>query len=279
MGDKVAYSPPPPLSVQFLLFSITNTEPSYSAVSPFFPIHLSHHATSLTLHLTPPSLPSILHHLLSLLFPTSPSHTSSSSPFPPLPLTDTYSSSSSPPFSLPILLFHLTLPHSHHLPPLAATCLSQWRDALPTTWLRFRLPPMPWSWHRLQVSHTPIYFCLFRFPPVCLPASSASVCVCVCFTSVCVRCVVVSCAMFYFLLICVCVYSLVFFTITRLSPSLNFLRLSLTQNLKWKCHISLTKSASSRLDVLYHPCQFFSPAQNYSYTAFLFSLVEYVFLV
>ena len=55
-----------------------------------------------------------------------------------------------------------------------------------------------------------------------------------------------------------------FFDNTQLSPSstLNILGLSLTQNLNWKLHISsLTKSASSRLGVLYRLRQFFSPAQ------------------
>ncbi|XP_050717656.1 uncharacterized protein LOC126999291 [Eriocheir sinensis] len=55
-----------------------------------------------------------------------------------------------------------------------------------------------------------------------------------------------------------------FFDNTQLSPSstLNILSLSLTQNLNWKLHIlSLTKSASSRLGVLYCLRQFFSPAQ------------------
>ncbi|XP_050710739.1 uncharacterized protein LOC126995293 [Eriocheir sinensis] len=55
-----------------------------------------------------------------------------------------------------------------------------------------------------------------------------------------------------------------FFDNTQLSPSstLNILGLSLTQNLNWKLHISsLTKSASSRLGVLYCLRQFFFPAQ------------------
>ncbi len=45
---------------------------------------------------------------------------------------------------------------------------------------------------------------------------------------------------------------------TQLSPSstLYILGLSFTQNLNWKLHISLTKSASSKLGVLYRPRQF-----------------------
>ncbi len=55
-----------------------------------------------------------------------------------------------------------------------------------------------------------------------------------------------------------------FFNNTQLSPSstLNILGLSFTQNLNWKLHISsLTKSASSKLGILYRHRQFLSPAQ------------------
>ncbi len=55
-----------------------------------------------------------------------------------------------------------------------------------------------------------------------------------------------------------------FFDNAQLSPSstLNILGLSFTQNLNWKLHISsLTKSASSKLGVLYRVRQFLSPAQ------------------
>ena len=55
-----------------------------------------------------------------------------------------------------------------------------------------------------------------------------------------------------------------FFDNTQLSPSstLNILGLSLTPSLNWKFHISsLTKSASTRLGVLYRLRQFFSPTQ------------------
>ncbi len=54
-----------------------------------------------------------------------------------------------------------------------------------------------------------------------------------------------------------------FFDNTQLSPSstLNILGLSFTQNFNWKFTSVLTKSASSKLGVLYRLCQFLSPAQ------------------
>ncbi len=55
-----------------------------------------------------------------------------------------------------------------------------------------------------------------------------------------------------------------FFDKTRLSPSsnLNILGLSLSDDLKWKFHISsLSKSASAKLGVLYRLQQHFSPSQ------------------
>ena len=58
-------------------------------------------------------------------------------------------------------------------------------------------------------------------------------------------------------------YSL-FFNDTQLSPSptLNILGLSFTCNLSWKLHISsLAKTASVKLGVLSHLCQFYSPPQ------------------
>ena len=54
-----------------------------------------------------------------------------------------------------------------------------------------------------------------------------------------------------------------FFTDTQLSPSstLNILSLSFTYNLNWKLHISLAKTASMKLGVLGHICQFYSLPQ------------------
>ncbi len=74
-----------------------------------------------------------------------------------------------------------------------------------------------------------------------------------------------------------------FFDNTQLSPSsaINILDLFLTHNLNWKLHISsLTKSASSKIGVLYRLIQFFSPSQLLSFHKGLVRpRMEYVFHV
>ncbi len=69
-----------------------------------------------------------------------------------------------------------------------------------------------------------------------------------------------------------------FFDNTQLSSSstLNILGLSYIQNLNWKLYISLTKSASSKLGVLYRLRQFLFPAQLMSiYRSFVCPRMEY----